>query len=228
MVLDFFRGRRQGSAIEDVEHTLVAMLRDGRDVFDAATQAVFGGGKSKETKREVKGTDRQINASQREVRRILMTHSAVTGDADLPLVLAYMSVVKDVERIGDYSKNLYDIAKLGVDFSTAPDGEQLEHYRNAVGQLIDDAASAFEERNVDRARSLVAKADGFLAEYDDHVFAQARSGGAAFDAVSRVLFFRFLKRITAHVMNLLTALVLPVDQLDYYDEAIDDREDDAT
>ncbi len=29
-------------------------------------------------------------------------------------------------------------------------------------------------------------------------------------------------------MNLITSLVLPVDQLDYYDEAIDDREDDAT
>jgi hypothetical protein len=38
------------------------------------------------------------------------------------------------------------------------------------------------------------------------------------------LYYRFLKRIIAHVMNLMTALVLPVDQLDYYDEAVDDRE----
>jgi hypothetical protein len=41
--------------------------------------------------------------------------------------------------------------------------------------------------------------------------------------VSRALYFRFLKRITAHVMNFLTSLVMPVDRLDYYDEAKQDR-----
>lgn len=224
MVLDFFKGRRSGTAMEEVEATIVEMLRNGREVYDAATAAVFGGGKSKETKREVKGTDRKINASEREVRRTLMTHSAVTGDIDLPLVLAYMSVVKDVERVGDYSKNLYELAKLGIDFSTAPDGDELKHYRDAVGQLISDAADAFENRDVERARSLVAKADGFLDEYDDHVVAQARSERPALEAVPRALFFRFLKRITAHVMNLITSLVMPIDRLDYYDEIPEDRD----
>lgn len=225
MVLDFFKARRAGSAMEEVEQTIVQMLRDGSEVYDAATSAVFGGGKSKETKREVRGTDRKINASEREVRRALMTHSAVTGDIDLPLVLAYMSVVKDVERVGDYSKNLYDLAKLGIDFSTAPDGDELNAYRDAVGQLIADAADVFEARDAERARSLVAKADGFLDEYDDQVVAQARSDAPAREAVPRALFFRFLKRITAHVMNLMTSLILPVDQLDYYDEAKEDRDE---
>ena len=36
-------------------------------------------------------------------------------------------------------------------------------------------------------------------------------------------YFRFLKRITAHVMNLMTSLVAPIHRLDYYDEAKDDR-----
>ena len=72
--------------------------------------------------------------------------------------------------------------------------------------------------------TLIAKADGFLDEYDAHVKAAARSTGPASDAVARALCFRFLKRITAHVMNFLTSLVLPVDRLDYYDEAKDDRD----
>lgn len=46
----------------------------------------------------------------------------------------------------------------------------------------------------------------------------------ASDAVARALYYRFLKRITAHVMNLLTSLVRPIDQLDYYDEAEEDRD----
>ena len=108
MVLDFFRAGR--SSIEEVEAQLVQMLRDGKAVYDAATSAVFGGGKSKETKREVKSTDREINQAQRDVRRALIVHASVSGSIDLPLVLTYMSVVKDAERVGDYAKNLYDIA----------------------------------------------------------------------------------------------------------------------
>lgn len=222
MVLDFFRSSGD-SPIESVERTIVRMLRDGRVVYDAATEATFGGGKSKETKREVKSTDRQINAAQQEVRRALMLHSAVTGDPDLPLVLAYMSVVKDVERVGDYAKSLYDIARYGADFSAAPDRRELEYYCEVVGQLIDDAATVFEQRDTERAQRLITKADGFLDDYDDRVSAMVQSDRTAFDATTRALYFLYLKRITAHLMNLMTSLVLPVDRLDYYDEAKDDR-----
>ena len=109
MVFDFFRGG--SSAVEGVESTLVQMLLDGREVFDTATDALFGGGKSKETKREVRSTDRHINVAQQDVRRELMIHASVQDTVDLPLVLAYMSTVKDAERIGDYAKNVYDLAR---------------------------------------------------------------------------------------------------------------------
>ena len=222
MVFKFFKGG--DSAINEVETTLVQMVLDGRDVFDTAMEALFGGGKSKETKRELKSTDRGINTAQRDVRRDLMIHASVQDTIDLPLVLAYMSTVKDVERIGDYSKNFYDLVEYGADFENALDHAELAGYRDRVSRLIGDAAETFESRDVDRARELIAKADGFLNEYDDHVKAAYRSTGTPGDAVSRALYYRFLKRITAHVMNFLTSMVLPIDRLDYYDEAKDDRD----
>lgn len=221
MVLDFFRSG--SSQLEEVEAKLVAMLRDGRIVFDASTEAVFGGGKSSEAKATVKGTDREINESQREVRRALLMSASVRGTVDLPLILAYMSVVKDVERVGDYAKNIYDLAKYGVDFTSATDREELQEYRDAVGTLIDEAADVFEEYDTERAQALVNKADRFLAEYNAQVKRAAASDWPAIDAVARALYFRYLKRITAHVMNLMTSLFLPVDQLDSYDEAPEDR-----
>ena len=221
-MLDFFRSTGP-SALEEVERLLVQRLRDGRAVYDAATAAVFGGGKSKETKREVKTTDRGINAAQRDVRRALMVHASVTGSIDLPLVLTYMSVVKDAERIGDYAKNLYDIAKYGTNFEESPDRDELERHHQIVGSLIDRAADVFEARDVEAAQALIARGDEVLGACDTNVRAAYESTGAVPDAVARALFYRYLKRITAHVMNLMTALVLPIDQLDYYDEAVDDR-----
>lgn len=93
-----------------------------------------------------------------------------------------------------------------------------------MSALLGDAAQTFKDRDNDRARDLIAKADGFLDEYGAHVKAAAQSTGPASDAVARALYSRFLKRITANVMNFLTSLVLQVDQLDYYDETKDDRE----
>lgn len=222
MVLDFFRG--SGDTLSEVESTLVQMMRDGHEVYDTAMEAVFGGGKSPEAKQAVRSTDREINEGQRAVRRAIVMHAAVAGGTELPQMLTYMSVVKDVERVGDYAKNIYDLAKYGIDLSGSSDEAELARYRDAVGQLISEAADVFESRDSGRANELVAKADDFLDEYDDHVKAAARSTGPAPDAVARALYYRYLKRITAHLMNLMTALTMPIDQLDYYDEAREDRE----
>ena len=221
MVFDFFKGGY--SAVEGVESTLVQMLVDGREVFDTATDALFGGGKSKKTKRDLQSTDRHINVAQQDVRRELMIHASVQDTVDLPLVLAYMSTVKDAERIGDYAKNVYDLVKYGADFENAPDRKELSAYRDRVSHLIGEAAEAFAARDTEHAQRLINKADGFLDDYDAQVKAAYRWEGTASDAVSRALYFRFLKRITAHVMNFLTSLVMPVDRLDYYDEVKEDR-----
>jgi hypothetical protein len=47
--------------------------------------------------------------------------------------------------------------------------------------------------------------------------------GPSSESVPRALYYRYLKRITAHLMNMMTSLVAPLDRLDYYDEAKDDR-----
>lgn len=224
MVLEFFRSRGHDS-IEAVEAILVRMLRDAGLVYEAATEAVFGAGKSKEAKTTVRETDREINRGQEQVRQMLMVHGAVQGAAgiDLPVMLAYMSVVKDVERVGDYAKNLYDLAKYGADLTAGEDAASLEVVRDRVGRMIDEAADIFENVDLEAARGFLARGDSFLDECDDGV-KQAHAGrGPASDAVARALFFRFEKRIAAHLMNLVSMLVLPVDELDHYDEAKEDR-----
>ena len=42
-------------------------------------------------------------------------------------------------------------------------------------------------------------------------------------SVPKALLYRFLKRVTAHSSNVVSAVVMPVDQLDYFDESEDTR-----
>ena len=57
-----------------------------------------------------------------------------------------------------------------------------------------------------------------------HFVNQLKSEEAAREAVPRALLCRYLKRITGHLMNVITSLVMPLERLDYYDEAKADRD----
>ena len=57
--------------------------------------------------------DVKINKTERAVRKQLVGHLCVAGNtADVPFALLMMSMVKDVERLGDYAKNLTEVPDL--------------------------------------------------------------------------------------------------------------------
>ena len=55
---------------------------------------------------DIRKADLKINEFERSVRRKVMTHLAVSGTDDLGSGLILISVVTDIERIGDYTKNI--------------------------------------------------------------------------------------------------------------------------
>ncbi len=145
-------------------------------------------------------------------------HASVRGTSQVPAILTYMSVVKDVERIGDYAKNIYDVAAQGTDLSHAPDREELVAYRNRISEMITEAARAFADEDTEASNRLISEGDGLQDRFDAKVAALVRSDEPGREAVPRALIYRYYKRIVGHLMNLLSAVVMPLDRLDYYDE----------
>ena len=223
MVLEFFRGGAD-KELERVEDTIREMLLNDRHTFDAAINALLGGTDPSVVEADIKKTDRKVNKAQRAVRRELLVHASVRGGrADVPLLLASMSIVKDAERMGDYAKNIWDLAAAGVDLSSAEDLAVLIGYRDRTSRLIAETARVFGERDVEAAHGILQEGDGWLDEYDSASVAEIGSTAGAAEAVPRALLFRYLKRITAHALNVLTSLVMPLDRLDFYDEDKADR-----
>ena len=224
MVLDFFRGGGDAQ-LEQIEAQIRQMLVDDRHTFDTAINALIGGTNPELVRKDVHKTDRRVNKAERAVRRELVVHVSVRGaSADISLVLASMSVVKDAERIGDYSKNIWDIANSGVDLSNAEDIDTLIRYRDRTSRLIGETARVFGEKDLEAAHSLLQGGDAMQAEYDKRIAEQLHTDRPAREAVPRALLYRYFKRITAHLLNILTSLVMPIHRLDYYDEDKADRE----
>lgn len=224
MVFNFFKASGE-ERLEQVERQIQQMLSRDRHSFDLAVTALLGGADPAVAGPDLRDTDREVNELEREIRRALVVHLSVQGTVDAPSVLAYMSVVKDIERIGDYAKNIFDLADMGTDLTGAADHEQLHGYARQVSDMISSAGEAFHARDHDASEALISEGDALLDTFDDLVAGLAGSDGIASEAVPRALYYRHLKRIVAHLMNLLSAVVMPLDRLDYFDEDRSTRSD---
>ena len=208
---------RETDQLEIVEQQLVEMLATCKETFRLATEAVFGEREVFEAGDELDEVDKVLNRTEREIRRELLVHGTVRGaEVDLGLMLTYMSVAKDIERIGDYCKNIWNLAQMGVSFAAAEDIEELERHRATTTALIDSALEAFSERDANAVHELIPAIKDDLKHYDDHIVSFVTSDLPGRHATPRALFYRYLKRISAHLSNTLSSVVMPVDRLDFY------------
>ena len=209
--------------LERVQEQVREMVRHDRREFDLAMSALLGDVVAAEVNREVRATDQQVNRLEREIRRELVVHSSVFGGIDSPSVLVYMSVVKDIERVGDYAKNLLDLALDGVNLAGLPDEAEWRRTSGQVSQFITAAGEVFNTADAAAGRELRTRGDALLHLFDDRVSALVRGQDEAPQAVGRALAYRYLKRVVAHLMNLISAVTMPLDKLDYFDEDPEDR-----
>jgi phosphate transport system protein len=222
MVFKFLRG--EGSErLGSIEDKVQTMLRHDRHEFDLAMSALLGEVVAQEVNAEVRATDQKVNELEREIRRELVVHSSVFGGIDSPSVLVYMSIVKDIERIGDYAKNLLDLARDGASLAAVPDAEEWRRLAGEVAQLISETGQAFHTRDDHRSRILRTRGDTLLRLFDQRVSAMIGQEDPGAQAVARALAYRYLKRVVAHLMNVLSAVFMPVHRLDYFDEDPEDR-----
>jgi len=222
MLFDFLRG--QGSErLDRIEAKVQTMLQHDRREFELAMSALFGDRTPADVNDEIRTTDRKVNQLEREIRRDLLVHASVAGSIETPAVLVYMSVVKDIERVGDYAKNLVDLAIDGANFAKISNAEEWRQLAAEISNYITDAGDAFQARDNPRCRALLAQGDKLLHFFDARVSLLVKGNWADDQPVPRALAHRYLKRIVAHLMNLLSAVVMPLDRLDYFDEDPEDR-----
>ena len=220
MVMSFFRSDEGG--ISQIESQVQRMIADARHTFDLAMNAVTGGA-VETVADEVRRIDRQINVTEIEIRRELLVHISVHGAADAGEMLVFMNMIKDLERIGDYNKNIFDLALEKVSFSGDEDLERILGFRDELSSRIALMGEILDTRDEDRARAYIERGDHLRREFDGLVNELVHATAPALVAVPRALLYRFLKRVAAHCANVVTAVIMPVDRLDYFDEDDDTR-----
>jgi phosphate transport system protein len=195
------------------------MLDIGLDMFEASVESLRRRDDGA-VEIDVYKLDKDVNRFERDVRRKVMTHLAVSGPADLPSGLVLINVVIDIERIGDYAKNIYDLARW---HPRRLHGGSLEaevaDIEVRVGELFRDMVETFKNSDIDKARHIMVTYKEQLSAECEELVGRIVSGQvtdlAAGDAAALVLYVRYLKRIAAHSRNLVTGLVNPFHRIGY-------------
>ncbi|HIE21715.1 MAG TPA: hypothetical protein EYP73_03835 [Acidimicrobiia bacterium] len=135
---------------------------------------------------------------------------------DMGLMLAYMAIAKDIERIGDYCKNIWNLAQMGIDLGQWTDREELLRHRARVAELLEAARDAFVAQDAEKVHELIPAIRKDTKHYDKHVVEFVKSDEPGHIAAPRALWYRYIKRISAHLSNVLSSVVMPVDRIDFY------------
>ena len=149
-----------------------------------------------------------------------MTHLAISGTGDLGSGLILVSVVIDIERIGDYSKNIYDLA---VNNPKRLVGSSLENrlveIENSSFELFEQTIVAFKSQDIDLARNLMTSYKTDISSKCDEITNDIISGKIGdldtAQGASLALYARYLKRICAHSRNLISSVVNPFERIGY-------------
>ena len=189
-------------------------IRAGRILFEEASE--------RDDRKEISRSDVKINKLERKIRKQVIAHLTVCADAgSVPYCLLLMSLVKDVERIGDYATNVAEVHHEGG--GPVPDdenGAELREIRGIVEETFSEVNEVFAKSDTETAMGLIREGRSMNRRCDELIKVVAGSSYDAATTTSMVLGARYYKRIGSHLLNILSGVVMPLHKLDYYDERV--------
>jgi phosphate uptake regulator len=163
--------------------------------------------------------DLEVNKYEREVRRHVFNHLVVGGTEKLPSGLILVSIIIDIERIGDLTKNMIELAlnhpgRLnGGEFE-----EDLKRIEDAVEDCFIRTRNCFESSTEETAKQLLDEYSWVNGLCDKMLYSLVQKKDPDIrpgDAVSLALYTRWLKRINSHLRNIVTSVVNPFDRIGF-------------
>lgn len=196
------------------------MLRDTERMVHAATAALRRSD-STDLDLDVPLMDKAVNRYESEVRRKVFTHLSVIGSENIYPSLVLVSIIIDVERVGDYAKNIVELAQQHAPKLTGGpfEKELLRIEESVVDQLLPKGRTCFEKHDEEAAARLIHEMNWVNPACDRITnllcAGQEDTGLPANTQVTLALYVRYLKRINSHWLNVLTSIVSPFDRIGF-------------
>jgi len=214
---------KKDSKLDEAFRRSYEMLDITRDMFLKAKRSL----RERETNEldtSVYEQDKRINKFEREVRRDVLQHLIITDRAGLPSGLTLVSIIIDIERVGDYTKNIVELAENHpTRLHAGASEESLRRVERAVEEAFVRVRAVLETSDEEAALAFIKNyiwlnplCDERVREYINELDQSVSPG----DSVALALYFRYLKRIHSHLRNVATSVYNPFHKIGFVSKKI--------
>lgn len=188
------------------------------EMFSDAVDALWGESK-KSVQKLIFKKDKLINKYERDIRRKVITHLTVQGSESIAAGLVLSTVIVDVERIGDYVKNIVDLTELYPGELKGKQTETVLHeIESSIKKMFKEAPECIETGDEDLALDIYSETKEIGRTCDKYIKKLIVFNEEELDTSTvavLVLYFRYLKRINAHLRNIISSVINPYDRIGF-------------
>ena len=152
----------------------------------------------------------------------MLVHLAIAGGGNVIPGLILTSIVIDIERIGDYTKNIKDLAAAHPDkLECGRYEDEIERIEQAFDPIYEKIIAALKGSDTKLASAIMADSWWILKKCDeivDDLISSPDPGLSASDAITTALYSRYLKRIAAHLINVASSIVNPFERIGFREQ----------
>ncbi|NEQ51973.1 MAG: phosphate signaling complex protein PhoU [Leptolyngbya sp. SIO3F4] len=156
--------------------------------------------------KSLKKHDKQIDRLYRQIEvdciNLITLEAPVTRD--LRLVSALMQMIRDLERIGDYAKDIGEVSLKLFPYPSHSGMDQVQVMLDRCRSMVALSLLSLSEMNVEAGNEIKEKDDVVDDDYERlyDLFIQTPIVGGVEQTVLLVLVIRYLERIADHATNI--------------------------
>jgi Na+/phosphate symporter len=197
------------------------MLKIVETMYGTAMDGILNLNDYSEARRDSINTwDRELAVFEESIRREVLVDISTRREDFISRRLMILSLIKDVERMGDYIKNIFRIV-------TRKTSVLQDDYRDDFVALVDWTRAAFStldavlaEDNAEAAKILCQQAHEKSKAANKVVDSLMTDPKKSATPVATSLIFLFHKRLLRHMFNVGSSVVMPYERIDYFDPRI--------
>ncbi len=216
MFTDFFRGWKKTTLLKEATEEVDKMLEITKDMYVFSLRVLMDNEKEAS---DIYQLDQELNQMQIDVRKKVLEHLSINPRQDITSALILVTIIIDIERIGDYAKNLIELAHHYPEKLCGVYCDRIRRLEVDITKNFIETITAFKEADEALAQQ-VMESHAKLAPEIEKIIEDILNDNAlkGREAVIYALLARFLKRVSAHLKNVASSVVNPFHRLGYRPE----------
>ncbi len=211
---------REDMFLKEVIKDFENMLKEAKSIFEKASTTFWSKTPPQETHVQIYAQDKKINEEEQKIRRRLIEHLTINPRKDFPACLVFMSVIKDAERIGDYGKNIFELKYILKSTEKDQFTSIFKELETEISKNLSQISETFLEADTTKAIGIMQVHGRIGKECEALIRSLIETKLPSDKLVCYTLLLRYYKRVSAHTANIASAIVNPIEKIDFVAEGI--------